>query len=89
MVGPNLTDDYWLHGGSIKEVFRTIKYGVPEKGMQSWKDNFSPKQIEQIASYVKSLHGSNPQGAKEPQGELYKEQATSAPAADSSKAGTK
>lgn len=84
-VGPNLTDDYWLHKGSIKDVFRTIKYGVPEKGMKSWKDDFSPVQIAAIASYVKSLHGTKPANAKDPQGDLYKED--SAPAADSTTAG--
>lgn len=83
MVGPNLTDDYWLHGGSIKDVFKTIKYGVPDKGMQSWKDSYSPKQIAQIASYIKSIHGTNPPGGKEPQGELYKDDAGAAPAKDS------
>ncbi|HEY8971260.1 MAG TPA: cbb3-type cytochrome c oxidase N-terminal domain-containing protein, partial [Puia sp.] len=52
-VGPNLTDEYWLHGGSIQDVFKTIKYGWPDKGMKSWKDDFSPSQIAEIASYVK------------------------------------
>lgn len=80
-VGPNLTDDYWLHGGSIKDVFHTIKYGYVEKGMKSWKDDFSPKQIAQLASFVKSLRGSNPPGSKEKQGDLYKEDAAAAPAA--------
>lgn len=75
VVGPNLTDDYWLHKGSVKDVFKTIKYGVPEKGMKSWKDDFSPVQLAQIASYIKSLHGSKPANAKEPQGELYKDDA--------------
>lgn len=74
-VGPNFTDDYWIHGGSIKDVFHTITVGVPEKGMQSWKSVFSPMQIAQLSSYVKSLHGTNPPGAKEPQGVLYKETA--------------
>jgi len=78
-VGPNLTDDYWLHGGNIKDVFKTIKYGYQEKGMKSWKDDFSPVQIAQLASYVKSLHGTNPVGAKAPQGDLYKEDSTTAP----------
>jgi cytochrome c oxidase cbb3-type subunit 3 len=78
VVGPNLTDDYWLHGGSIKDVFKTIKYGFPDKGMKSWKDDFSAKQIAQIASYIESIHGTNPPGAKEKQGELYK--ADTAPA---------
>lgn len=72
-VGPNLTDDYWLHGGSIGDIFKTIKLGVVEKGMMSWKDVFSAEQIAQLASYIKSTKGSKPAGAKEPQGELYKE----------------
>lgn len=74
-VGPNLTDDYWLHGGSVKDVFKTIKYGVPEKGMKSWKEDFSPVQIAQLSSYIKSLGGSNPPNAKEKQGELFTDQA--------------
>lgn len=72
-VGPNLTDDYWLHGGKINDVFKTIKYGVPEKGMISWKDQLSPKQIAQVASFIKSIHGTNPPGAKQAEGELYKD----------------
>jgi cytochrome c oxidase cbb3-type subunit 3 len=75
VVGPNLTDDYWLHGGSVNEVFKTIKYGVPEKGMQPWKSAFSPTQIAQLTSYIKSIRGTKVANPKEPQGELYKEQA--------------
>ncbi len=74
-VGPNLTDDYWIHGGSIKDIFKSIKYGWPEKGMISWKDQLSANQIAQIASFIHSIHGSNPPGAKQPQGEIYKESA--------------
>lgn len=77
-VGPNLTDDYWLHNGGIKDIFRSIKYGWQEKGMKSWKDDFSPAQIAQLASYVKSLHGTNPPSGKEPQGTLFTETATAA-----------
>ena len=83
IVGPNLTDDYWLYGGSIKDIFKTIKYGT-NKGMRSWKDDFSARQIAQVASYVKSLHGTNPPNPKEPAGDLYKEE-VSKPAADSIK----
>jgi cytochrome c oxidase cbb3-type subunit 3 len=75
-IGPNLTDEYWIHGGNIKDIFKTIKYGYPEKGMQSWKDQYSPVQMAQLASYVKSLQGTKPPNAKEPQGELYNEAAT-------------
>ena len=82
-VGPNLTDEYWIHGGSVKDIFKTIKYGWPEKGMKAWQEDFSPVQIAQITSFIKSLHGTNPPNGKEKQGELYKEDAA-APATDSS-----
>lgn len=68
-VGPNLTDEYWLHGGTINNVFKTIEYGVPAKGMPTWEKQLSPKQIADVANYVKSLKGSNPANAKAPQGE--------------------
>ncbi|MBO9637391.1 cbb3-type cytochrome c oxidase N-terminal domain-containing protein [Siphonobacter aquaeclarae] len=68
-VGPNLTDEYWLHGGTVKAVFHTITEGVPDKGMLSWKKQLNPIQIQQVTSYIFSLKGSNPAGAKEPQGE--------------------
>jgi cytochrome c oxidase cbb3-type subunit III len=71
IVGPNLTDDYWLHGGDVKEIFKTIKYGWPEKGMKSWKDDYSPLQLAQLTSYIKSIHGTNPPNAKAPQGATY------------------
>lgn len=74
-IGPNLTDAYWIHGGGIKDIFKTIKYGFPEKGMQSWKDQYTPIQMAQLASYVKSLQGTNPPNAKAPQGDFYKEAA--------------
>ncbi len=72
IVGPNLTDEYWLHGGSIQDVFKSIKYGWPDKGMKSWKDDYSPSQLAQIASYVKSLGGTHPANPKPPQGVLDK-----------------
>ncbi len=82
-VGPNLVDEYWLHGGSIADIFKSIKYGWPEKGMKSWKDDYSPVQIAQLTSYIKSIKGTKPATPKEPQGEVYQEQAT---ATDSAKA---
>ncbi|MHA4895611.1 cbb3-type cytochrome c oxidase N-terminal domain-containing protein [Pedobacter sp. PWIIR3] len=68
IVGPNLTDAYWLHGGTVKEIFKTIKYGVPDKGMIAWEKTIRPKQIAELASYILTLQGSNPPGAKAPQG---------------------
>jgi cytochrome c oxidase cbb3-type subunit III len=83
-IGPNLTDDYWLHKGDIKSIFKTIKYGVVEKGMKSWKDDYSPMQMAQLSSYIKSLQGTNPSPAKEKQGEFFKDETTSVAPVDSS-----
>jgi len=73
IVGPNLTDEYWIHGGGIKNVYTTIKKGVPAKGMISWELVFSQKQIQNIGSYVLSLQGTNPPGGKAPEGQKYVE----------------
>lgn len=70
-AGPNLTDEYWIHGGSVKDIFSTIKYGVPAKGMIAWESQFSPEQMQQVASYIMTLVGTNPPNPKDPQGELY------------------
>lgn len=68
-IGPNLTDDFWLHGSDIKDVFKVVKYGVPAKGMVPWEQTLTPGQIAEVANYVLSLRGSNPPNAKAPQGE--------------------
>jgi len=70
-VGPNLTDEYWIHGGSIKDVFKTIKYGVPQKGMIAWKSQIKPATMQKVASYILTLQGTNPADAKGPQGDIY------------------
>jgi len=72
-IGPNLTDDNWLHGGSMNDIYKTIKLGYPEKGMQSWQSMFNPTQIKELASFVKSLKGTKPANPKAPQGDLFKE----------------
>jgi cytochrome c oxidase cbb3-type subunit 3 len=90
-IGPNLTDEYWIHGGGIKNIYKTLVNGVIEKGMQSWKENLRPAQIQQVASYVLSLQGTNPPNAKAPQGEIWKETGgavtPTAPAKDSTATG--
>ena len=86
-VGPNLADDYWLHGGSLQDVFKSIKYGWQDKGMKAWQDDFSPKQIAQLSTYIKKLKGTKPAAPKEKQGELYTEGNDGPPASpDSAKA---
>jgi len=70
-VGPNFTDKYWLHGGSINEIFTVIKYGVPAKGMVAWNNQLRPGVIQKVSSFIWSLQGTNPPNQKEPQGTLY------------------
>ncbi|MEP2275146.1 MAG: cbb3-type cytochrome c oxidase N-terminal domain-containing protein [Reichenbachiella sp.] len=73
-IGPNLTDEYWLHGGSVQDIYNTVKNGVPDKGMIAWKDVLSPAKMNDVTSYIHTLKGTNPANAKAPQGELYKEE---------------
>lgn len=68
-VGPNLTDEYWIHGGTINSIFKTIKYGVPEKGMIAWEKTLTAKQTSDLSNFILSLKGTKPANPKEPQGE--------------------
>jgi len=71
-IGPNLTDDQWILGGGIKNVFHTLMNGGRDgKGMISWKGTLKPKQMQEVASYVLSLKGSNPKDPKAPEGEVW------------------
>jgi cytochrome c oxidase cbb3-type subunit III len=70
-VGPNLTDKFWLHGGSLGDVFKTITNGVPDKGMQAWGKTYSPSDIKNLSSFILSLQGTNPPNAKAAQGTPY------------------
>ena len=70
-VGPNLTDVYWIHGGDVKDIFKIIKNGVPEKGMIPWKAQLTPMQMQDLASFIITLEGTEPPNGKEPQGEPY------------------
>jgi cytochrome c oxidase cbb3-type subunit 3 len=71
-AGPNLTDDYWLHGGDVKAIYHTIKNGVPGKSMIPWEPILGPEKIRDVTFFVMSIQGTNPPGAKAPQGDLYK-----------------
>jgi len=70
-IGPNLTDQYWKHGGDIKDLFKTVKLGVTGTGMKSWKTDLSAMQMAQVTSYILSLQGTNPANGKAPEGPLY------------------
>src|SRR3970040_2588662 len=71
-IGPNLTDDHWILGGGIKNVFHTLVNGGRDgKGMISWKGTLKPKEMQKVASYIISLKGSNPADPKAPEGEIW------------------
>jgi cytochrome c oxidase cbb3-type subunit III len=78
-IGPNLVDEYWLHGGSIKDIYAVIRDGVQEKGMIPWGPVLSAEQIRDVTFYIMSIRGTNPPNPKAPQGELYKEEITVKP----------
>jgi cytochrome c oxidase cbb3-type subunit 3 len=80
-VGPNLTDEFWLHGGAPKNIFHTLTEGVPEKGMISWKKTLNPIQIQHVLSYLSRFQGTNPENGKAPQGDKYVVAALEKPAA--------
>jgi cytochrome c oxidase cbb3-type subunit 3 len=67
-VGPNLTDEYWIHGGTVNNIFKTLKYGVPEKGMIAWEKILTAKQTSDLSNYILSLQGTKPANPKEAQG---------------------
>jgi len=86
-VGPNFTDEYWIHGGDIKDLFRTIKYGVPEKGMISWSAQLRPSEMQQVASFILTFQGTDPPNQKDPEGELWTAPAVDETPADSTATG--
>ena len=73
LVGPNLTDEYWIHGGGIKNIFKVVKYGVPSKGMISWQTQLNPLQIQEVSSYIMTFQGTTPLSPKAPEGEIWVE----------------
>jgi cytochrome c oxidase cbb3-type subunit 3 len=70
IIGPNLTDNYWIHGGTIAEVYKTVTVGVLEKGMPPWGKMLKPDELERVVAYVTTLHGTTPANPKAPQGIL-------------------
>ncbi|UII77061.1 c-type cytochrome [Flagellimonas sp. HMM57] len=71
-IGPNLTDEYWILGGGIKNVFNTISEGGRDgKGMIAWKQSLKPAEMAQVASYILTLGGTTPANPKAPEGEIW------------------
>ena len=67
LVGPNLCDDYWIHGSNFTDNVTTIWNGVPAKGMVTWKNNLKPAEIYEVASYIYTLRGTKPVNPKPPE----------------------
>lgn len=68
-IGPNITDDYWIHGAGVANMMHIVKVGVPAKGMISWRSIFDEDEMLQVVSYMATLYGTNPPKGKKPQGE--------------------
>ncbi len=71
LIGPNLTDDRWLHGGSVEQIFQTVAKGWPAKGMPPWGRAVRPDELSALVSYLRSLQGSNPSNPRQPEGEAF------------------
>ncbi|WP_422350122.1 cbb3-type cytochrome c oxidase N-terminal domain-containing protein [Flagellimonas sp.] len=80
-IGPNLTDEYWILGGGIKNVFNTISEGGRDgKGMVAWKQSLKPAEMAQVASYVLTMGGTTPANPKAPEGDVWIDPDAPAPA---------
>jgi cytochrome c oxidase cbb3-type subunit 3 len=71
LIGPNLTDDRWLHGGSVEQIFQTVAKGWPAKGMPPWGRALKPDELSALVSYIRSIQGSNPAGGRPPEGDVF------------------
>ncbi len=67
LVGPNLCDDYWIHGSNFVDNLHTIVNGVPAKGMLTWRGVLKPNEIYSVASYIYTLRGTHPINPKPPE----------------------
>lgn len=66
LIGPNFTDNYWIHGGSMSDIFKTVKYGVPQKGMISWQSKLTPSDMRDVSSYILTFVGTTPKNPPAP-----------------------
>lgn len=70
-IGPNLTDDFWIHGGTANDLVKTIRNGIGEKGMPPWGAILKDDEIYSLVAYIRSVRNSQPANAKQPQGEKF------------------
>lgn len=76
VIGPNLTDAYWIHGGTPEAIYHTVNTGVLDKGMPAWGMTMKPDQLTAVVAYVMSLQGTTPAAPKAPQGTVEPPAAT-------------
>jgi cytochrome c oxidase cbb3-type subunit 3 len=69
LIGPNLTDDRWIHGGTVEQIFQSVAKGWPAKGMPPWGRALKPEELSALVSYVRSIQGSNPPNARPAEGD--------------------
>jgi cytochrome c oxidase cbb3-type subunit 3 len=71
LIGPNLTDDRWIHGGSVEQIFQTVAKGWPSKGMPPWGRAVPPEDLAALVSFVRSVQGTNPPNPRAPEGDPF------------------
>jgi len=69
LIGPNLTDDRWIHGGQVEQIFQSVVKGWPAKGMPPWGRAIPPEEIAALVSYIRSVQGASPPNPKAPEGD--------------------
>jgi cytochrome c oxidase cbb3-type subunit 3 len=75
LIGPNLTDEYWLHGhGTLVDIAGVVRKGVLDKGMPTWEGVLSENELKAVVVFVASTAGSNPPNPKPAQGEKVERQ---------------
>lgn len=70
LIGPNLTDDRWLHGGAVEQIFQTVAKGWPSKGMPPWGRTLNPDELAALVSYLRSIQGTTPANPRPPEGDV-------------------
>ena len=73
LVGPNLTDRYWIHGDRPLDIHRIVTDGVPSKGMAAWGRQLGPTRVQNVVAYVLAEIQNSEVPGKEPEGELHAE----------------
>ncbi len=69
VVGPNLTDQFWIHGAQPTQIAKSVTEGYAEKGMPAWGPILGPDKVRKVTAFVLSIRNTNVAGGKAPQGD--------------------